>query len=152
MTVWAATQPRVAQPLVELLLRARLSVEVAHTFFGAVLRDYARLGRLLAHDGAWDGKQIIPAPWMIEATTARPSDAAPLPGKASPSAFGYGYLLWLLPGDRRQFALLGGNGQSIFVDPSSRLVMVQTGVDPAMDKRGEGLQLWAAAVAQFGER
>ena len=126
--------------------------EVAHTFFGAALRDYARLGRLLAHDGARDGNQIIPAQWMIEATTARESDAPPLPGKASPSAFGYGYLLWLLPGNRRQFALLGGNGQSIFVDPPSKLVMVQTGVDPAMDKRGEAVQLFAASVAQFGGR
>ena len=34
--------------------------EVAHCFFNAVLRDYARLGRLLAHDGNWDGRQIIP--------------------------------------------------------------------------------------------
>ena len=30
--------------------------EVAHFGFNAVLRDYARLGRLLAHDGAWEGK------------------------------------------------------------------------------------------------
>ena len=49
--------------------------EVAHHAFNAVLRDYARLGRLFAHDGAWDGKQIIPAQWMIDATTVRPSDA-----------------------------------------------------------------------------
>ena len=48
--------------------------ELAHFGFNAVLRDYARLGRLLAHDGAWDGKQIAPAQWMIDATTARPSD------------------------------------------------------------------------------
>ena len=35
-------------------------LELAHAFFNGVLRDYARLGRLLAHDGAWNGKQIIP--------------------------------------------------------------------------------------------
>jgi CubicO group peptidase (beta-lactamase class C family) len=28
--------------------------ELAHSFFNAVLRDYARLGRLLAHGGRWD--------------------------------------------------------------------------------------------------
>jgi CubicO group peptidase (beta-lactamase class C family) len=49
--------------------------ELAHFGFNAVLRDYARFGRLLAHDGAWEGKQIIPAQWMIDATTVRPSDA-----------------------------------------------------------------------------
>ena len=50
-------------------------LEVAHFGFNAVLRDYARLGRLLAHDGAWQDRQIIPAQWMIDATTVRPSDA-----------------------------------------------------------------------------
>jgi PAS domain S-box-containing protein len=80
--------------------------EVAHFGFNAVLRDYARLGRLLAHDGAWQGKQIIRAQWMIDATTVRPSDAYLLPGRAmAPQPFGYGYLLWLLPGQRRQFAI-----------------------------------------------
>ena len=71
--------------------------EVAHCGFNAVLRDYARLGRLLAQDGAWDGGQIIPAQWMIDATTTRPSDAYLLPGKAM-ADFGYGYLLWLIRG------------------------------------------------------
>ncbi len=74
--------------------------EVAHGFFNAVLRDYARLGRLLAHDGVWQGRQIIPAQYMIDATTTRPSDAYLAPGKAMPN-FGYGYFFWLLPGARR---------------------------------------------------
>ncbi len=38
--------------------------ELAHFGFSAVLRDYARLGRLLAHDGAWNGKQLISAQWL----------------------------------------------------------------------------------------
>lgn len=124
--------------------------ELAHTFFGAALRDYARLGRLLAHDGAWNGRQIIPASWMIEATTTRASDAYLAPGRTSPGAFGYGYLLWLLPGTRRQFVLLGGGGQRIFVDPPSKLVMVQTGVDPAIDQSDDVQSLWSGVVRRFG--
>lgn len=121
--------------------------EVAHGFFNAVLRDYARLGRLLAHDGAWEGRQIIPAQWMIDATTVRPSDAHLLPGKAmAPEPFGYGYLLWLLPGARRQFALVGYLGQRICVDPASKLVMVQT----AVENGPEVWPLWSAVVEQFG--
>ena len=100
--------------------------EVAHFGFNAVLRDYARLGRLLAHDGVWDGKQIVPAQWMIDATTVTPQDGYLAPGKATPG-FGYGYLLWLLHGDRRQFALFGDWGQRVCVDPNSKLIMVQTG-------------------------
>jgi CubicO group peptidase (beta-lactamase class C family) len=121
--------------------------EVAHHGFNAVLRDYARLGRLLAHDGAWEGKQIIPAQWMIDATTVRPSDAYLAPGKAmAPEPFGYGYLLWLLPGTRRQFAMVGDLGQRVCVDPASKLVMVQT----AVETRGEVWRLWSDVVARFG--
>lgn len=120
--------------------------EVAHFAFNAVLRDYARLGRLLAHDGAWNGKQIIPAQWMIDATTVRPSDAYLLPGKAMPT-FGYGYLLWLLPGARRQFALVGAFGQRICVDPASKLVMVQT----AVENNPEVWRLWSDVVEKFGQ-
>jgi CubicO group peptidase (beta-lactamase class C family) len=119
--------------------------ELAHGFFNAVLRDYARLGRLLAHDGAWNGRQIIPKEWMIEATTLRASDGYLAPGHAT-ARFGYGYLLWLLPGARRQFALLGFPGQRICVDPVSKLVLVQTGVGPT----DELWPLWAALSEQLG--
>lgn len=120
--------------------------EVAHGFFNAVLRDYARLGRLLAHDGAWNGKQIIPRQWMIDATILRPSDAYLAPGRANPRALGYGYLVWLLPGTGRRFALIGYRGQYIVVDPASRLVMVQT----AVDTNDEVWHLWSALTEQYG--
>jgi CubicO group peptidase (beta-lactamase class C family) len=119
--------------------------ELAHAFFNAVLRDYARLGRLLAHDGAWNGKQIIPREWMIEATTLRASDAYLAPGRATPR-FGYGYFLWLFGGARRQFALLGFPGQRICVDPVSKLILVQTGVGPT----DELWPLWSALSEQLG--
>ena len=49
--------------------------------------------------------------------------------RTSPRSLGYGYLLWLLPGTRRQFAVIGAYGQRICVDPTSKLVMVQTAVE-----------------------
>ena len=119
--------------------------ELAHFGFNAVLRDYARLARLLAHDGAWNGKQIVPAQWMLEATTLRPADAYLALGKATPD-FGYGYLFWLLPGDRRQFSLWGAYGQRIIIDPASKLILVQTG----LDNISEVWSLWRAVVAQLG--
>jgi len=119
--------------------------EVGHGFFNAVLRDYARLARLLAHDGTWQDKQIIPSQWMIDATTVRPSDAHLSPGKATPD-FGYGYQVWLLPGGRRQFALLGFKGQRICIDPTSKLTMVHT----ALEEGKEIWALWSSLVQQFG--
>jgi CubicO group peptidase (beta-lactamase class C family) len=120
--------------------------EVAHHGFNAVLRDYARLGRLLAHDGAWEGRQIIPAQWMLEATTTRPSDVYLAPGRTEPRSLGYGYLMWLLPGPRRQFTPIGFLGQRICVDPASKLVMVQT----AVENGPEIGRLWSDVVARFG--
>jgi CubicO group peptidase (beta-lactamase class C family) len=92
------------------------------------------------------GQQIIPAQWMIEATTARPSDAYLAPGR-SMQYFGYGYLLWLLPGDRRQFAMVGDYGQRVCIDPAAKLVMVQTALD---ERNGEVWRLWSALVEQLG--
>jgi len=119
--------------------------ELAHFGFNAVLRDYARLGRLMAHDGAWDGQQIIPAQWMVDATTVRASDGYLAPGKAGRD-FGYGYLLWLLPWGQRQFAMFGDFGQRVCIDPASKLVMVHT----ALDRTPEIWKLWSAAVKQLG--
>jgi CubicO group peptidase (beta-lactamase class C family) len=119
--------------------------ELPHFGFNAVLRDYARLARLLAHDGAWDGRKIIPAQWMIEATTVRPSDGYLAPGRAERD-FGYGYLLWLLPWGQRQFAMFGDFGQRVCVDPGSRIVMVHT----ALERTPEIWKLWSAALKRFG--
>jgi CubicO group peptidase (beta-lactamase class C family) len=117
-----------------------------------VLRDYARLGLLLAHDGNWRGRQLIPAAWVKEATTTRPDQAHLKPGIATPF-YGYGYQTWLFPSEQRRFALLGVRGQTIAVDPLSRLVMVQTAVRrrPSGDPTArETTVLWRAVVQILG--
>ena len=47
--------------------------EVTYAFFNAVLRDWARLGLMLAHDGIWNGKRIVPREWLssIDLDSAR---------------------------------------------------------------------------------
>jgi CubicO group peptidase (beta-lactamase class C family) len=87
---------------------------------------------------------------MIDATTVRDSDSYLLPGRAQ-KKFGYGYLLWLFPGDRRQFAFVGYKGQYICVDPISKLVMVHTALEsPGADLDDEVWSLWSALVGQHG--
>ena len=61
--------------------------------------------------------------------------------------FGYGYFLWLLPGKRREFAFAGDLGQRVCIDPTSKLVMVQT----ALEGSPEVWRLWSALVEQFGQ-
>jgi CubicO group peptidase (beta-lactamase class C family) len=126
--------------------------EVAYCCFIATLRDWARLGLMLANDGAWNGQQIVPRQWLLDAT-AVPRDS--YLRNTIAQSWGYGYQVWLLPGERRMFLLLGIHGQGLFVDPESKLIMVQTAVRklPVGDpKSPEAMALWYAVVAQFGHR
>jgi CubicO group peptidase (beta-lactamase class C family) len=126
--------------------------EVAYCCFIATLRDWARLGLMLAHDGAWNGQQIVPRQWLLDAT-AVPRDS--YLRNTIAQSWGYGYQVWILPGERRMFLLLGISGQDLFVDPESKLIMVQTAVRklPVGDpKSPEVVALWYAVVAQFGHR
>jgi CubicO group peptidase (beta-lactamase class C family) len=100
--------------------------------FNATLRDYGRLGVLLANDGAIGGKQIIPKDYLLEATDWHRHPDAFRPRVATPF-FGYGYQFWLLPGETRRFALFGVYGQAIFVDPELKLVMVTTAATKTPD-------------------
>jgi CubicO group peptidase (beta-lactamase class C family) len=126
-------------------------LEAGFCCISATLRDYARFGSLLAHDGAWAGQQLIPAAWVQAATTAERPNLQP--GQEA-GFYGYGYQTWLVPGNRRSFALLGVHGQAIYIDPITKLVLVHTAVrpKPAGDPGGpELVALWRALVAQTGQ-
>ena len=55
----------------------RSGQEATYCCINAVLRDYARLGLLLAHDGNWRGRQLIPAAWIEDATRVHPGQPQP---------------------------------------------------------------------------
>jgi CubicO group peptidase (beta-lactamase class C family) len=94
---------------------------------------------------------IPPAAWIEDATRVSPDQPHLRPGTATPS-FGYGYQVWIFPGERRMFAFLGVRGQAIFFDPAGRLVMVHTAVrKQARDPGGrEANALWRGIVRQQG--
>lgn len=120
--------------------------ELAYCCFNATLRDWGRLGALLAHDGAWDGVQVVPAAWVREATMPQAVFLGPGVGGRR---LGYGYQVWLMPGDRRASVLRGIYGQTMFVDPVGRLVMVHTAARPnATNNVGEAelMAVWRALV------
>jgi CubicO group peptidase (beta-lactamase class C family) len=122
-------------------------LEMAYCCFGATLRDWGRFGSLLAQNGAWDGAQIIPKQFLIDATTVQAPYLAPGQGGRR---LGYGYQVWIMPGLQRQFALVGIYGQTMLIDPETRTVLVHTAVRPkARDREGqtELFALWNAVVA-----
>ncbi|MBP7701650.1 MAG: serine hydrolase [Phenylobacterium sp.] len=88
------------------------------------LRDYARYGHLVAHDGVADGRQVLPKGWIAQAT--RPQSPQVEYGKLGGGPLGYGYQWWLIPGPDRAFTGEGIYGQFLMVNPELGLVMVKT--------------------------
>ncbi len=99
--------------------------EAAFCCLNARLRDYGRLGMLLAADGEYNGQQIIPREFLLDGTDPARQPAYLKPRKATPF-FGYGYQTWLYPYRTRTFQARGLFGQEIMVQPSSRIVVVFT--------------------------
>jgi len=136
----------------------RTGLEVALGNFNATLRDYARLGVVLANDGVRpddpDRTPIIPREFLLEATDATLVPEAFRPRTAT-RYLGYGYQFWIFPGEHRRFAMLGVYGQSIYVDPGLRLVMVQTGANATAEADKTSLfadrdAFWRGVVRLYG--
>jgi len=83
-------------------------------------RDHARFALLMARNGKWNGKQLVPEAWIKQATT--PGGVANSPD--------YGYLWWLNSkgGGRGQpttsYQARGNGGHTLFIDPEHDLVAV----------------------------
>jgi CubicO group peptidase (beta-lactamase class C family) len=124
--------------------------------FHATLRDYGRLGVLLANNGFANGRQVVPLRYLIEATTGALQPPYMQAGSGSPSLgrMGYGYQFWIYPGRKRRFSLVGLYGQNMFVDPNLKLVIVITSVDrfpPVKVNFGnERDSLYRGVVEHFG--
>ena len=153
-------QPLGAESAASYLLNPADRVEQAAGGFNATLRDYGRLGAMLANDGRVGERQVVPRDWLLAMT-----DAARQPPQFRPGTMdshgsrylGYGYQVWLLPGAHRRFVLLGIHGQAIYVDPALKLVMVHlaVGADARGDASGAHLgrerdALWRGVVAHYG--
>jgi len=129
-------------------------LEIGSGSFNASLRDYGRLGVLLANDGAVGARQVVPKEYLLEATDWHRHAGAFAPMRATPY-FGYGYQFWTYPGEKRRFALLGVYGQSIFVDPELKLVMVITAAAKHASVRKESLGMernavWRGVIGKYG--
>ncbi|NED31539.1 serine hydrolase [Streptomyces sp. SID8499] len=100
----------------------------------ASVRDLARLGVLMAHGGAWRGRQIVPAAWTER---SRGAGVAHLEvgalGAGLPAHYGYANQWWTLGGEHRTFTGLGIHGQYLWVDPVADVVVVKTSAWPTAD-------------------
>ena len=129
--------------------------EQSYGAFNASLRDWGRLGLLLANDGKVGSLQVLPREYLLDATDPARQPAAFRPRKATPY-FGYGYQFWLMPLKERTFAMQGIHGQTVYVQPSTGLVMVLASVWEAASGRQDPLPyqerdaLWRGVLKSLG--
>ncbi len=119
-------------------------VEIGGALFNAALRDWARLGWLMAEDGVWQGKRLLPDDWVRAATT--PGAPHLMPGEVHPDPeLGYGWQWWTR-GDGT-FQASGAYGQMILVDPANRLVVAKASAWDAPRDAGHAAETLAMTRA-----
>ena len=86
---------------------------------GATLRDYARFGLFVEHDGVLHGRRILPPDFLAEATS---------PQSIGGRMVSYGYLWWPIPSgdpvEQGAFEAKGIFGQHLYINPHEHLVIV----------------------------
>ncbi|HEX4932495.1 MAG TPA: serine hydrolase [Gemmatimonadaceae bacterium] len=101
-------------------------MEIGGSGIGATLRDYGRFGQFILEDGVAGGRRVLPDGWVREAGhPTRLRDGREIP---------YGYLWWTsmtAEGMRDgAFSAEGIHGQSVYINPAARVVIVTWGAQP----------------------
>jgi CubicO group peptidase (beta-lactamase class C family) len=104
--------------------------------------DLVKLGELYRNDGAWHGRQILPAGWLRQATT--PSAAEPeyglmwwmytWNGHSVYAARGYeGHLIVVVPDQKLVATISSANGQEYPIDDEALFPLVNEVIMPALE-------------------
>ncbi len=103
------------------------------TFSGAgvsaTLKDWARLGMMVANDGRFNGTQIVSKTWFDEISRHSKQDQASRFNVARPGR-GYRNFFWHHNADGSVLRMAGAHAQNILIDKKTKTVLVQTGVGP----------------------
>lgn len=122
----------------------------------ATPRSYALFGWLMAQDGVWQGKRLLPEGWVARSAgfadpQAWRATAVPRPAKTQ-DLFGFAYHWWPIEGGRDEFTALGIHGQMVYVSPRDRLVVVRLSDDYVEGAHNEeGIAAFRAIAAQLNK-
>ena len=123
----------------------RAGFALADGGFNAILRDFARFGRLLLEDGCRDGRQVIPTAW-IDDIRSGPHGLFDAHGRANFPDGRYRNQFWIEDAGRRAHLALGIHGQHILVDPDCGLVAVKLSSWPDPLSAEGHMRHWLNAV------
>lgn len=97
--------------------------------------DLARIGIMMANDGIWQGKQILPKSWVKEST--KPASVIPT-GNKQFNMYSY---LWWNDTNLNTYSADGWGGQFMLIDRANKIVIVSRN-DTKRSLIGKGLYLW----------
>lgn len=113
--------------------------------FAARLRDWARLGALVANRGQAGTHQIVSEAWISEITRWGELDKQVRVGVAMPS-IGYKAHMWHRRADGSRLYFNGHHGQRVIIDMPTKTVMVHTAVDHNGNWQTELFDMFDAAT------
>lgn len=113
--------------------------------------DFAKLGAAYLHGGRWNGRQVVPADWVHDATQPWPEPPGYYEdqGFFGPGGHYFGYFWW---GDTRSggdsdFHTIGNKGQLVWCSSQKHLIIVRTGME-----YGIGSGAWLRLFRQFADQ
>jgi CubicO group peptidase (beta-lactamase class C family) len=95
--------------------------------FSATLRDWARIGLLVAQNGMVDGQQIVTKTWLDATSRHDDIESAVRFNVARPQR-GYKNFFWHHSKDGHMLRMAGNHAQNILIDKKSGTILVQTSV------------------------
>lgn len=113
--------------------------------------DFAKLGSLYLNDGVWNGRRVVSAEWVHDATQPWPDPPGYYEdqGFFGPGGHYFGYFWWgdTRSGGESDFHTVGNKGQFIYCSPQTHIVIVRTGMD-----FGVGSVTWLRLFRQLAEQ
>jgi CubicO group peptidase (beta-lactamase class C family)/catechol 2,3-dioxygenase-like lactoylglutathione lyase family enzyme len=94
------------------------------------LRDLARFGEMMRLDGAYGGRQIVPARVVAEIRRGGNREQFASGGYTTLPGWSYHDQWWIAHDGHGTFAARGVHGQAIYIDPQAQLVIARFGSHP----------------------
>ena len=101
--------------------------EKAFCCFNAIARDYGRFGQLVLNNGQWNGKQLVSASYLKQATTPASYLKDPTEGGRPVDYYGFQYWIVNHPNGMKVPSMNGLFGQYVYILPEQNAVIVRLG-------------------------
>ncbi len=94
------------------------------------LRDLARFGEMLRLDGAYNGRQVVPAAVVADIRRGGSREAFACAGYATLPGWSYRNQWWVSHNEHGAYTARGIHGQAVYVDPKAEMVIARFASHP----------------------